>query len=61
MVQGTVHLTDGKTVIIMAEDMLSALKLATRKYYGKARKMDFKTVDFETDGETTIEVMETDG
>lgn len=45
MVHGTVHLDDGETVIIMAEDMLSALKLATKRYHGKARRMDFMTVD----------------
>lgn len=45
MVQGTLHLDDGETVIIVADDMLSALKMANDKYYGRTLKMDFKTVD----------------
>lgn len=44
MVRGTLHLDDGETVIIVADDMLSALKLANEKYYGRALKMDFKTI-----------------
>lgn len=50
MVQGTVHLIDGRTAIITADDMLAALKLATAKYHGKARRMDFKTVEVAEDG-----------
>lgn len=49
MVEGTLHLSDGKMVIIMADDMLSALKLANEKYYGKAKKMDFKTVEVDAE------------
>lgn len=49
MVQGTLHLDDGETVIIVADDMLSALKLANEKYYGKTRKMDFKTVEVDAE------------
>lgn len=45
MVEGTLHLSDGKTAVIMAEDMLTALKLANEKYWGKVRQMDFMTVD----------------
>lgn len=45
MVRGTLHLDDGETVIIVADDMLSALKLANDKYYGRALKMDFKTIE----------------
>lgn len=45
MVHGTVHLDDGETVVIMAEDMMTALKLANEKYWGKVRQMDFMTVD----------------
>lgn len=56
MVRGTLHLDDGETVIIVADDMLSALKLANDKYYGKALKMDFKTVEVmkENGGETNV-------
>ncbi len=45
MVHGTVHLDDGEIVIIMAEDMLSALKRATERYHGRAMRMDFKTIE----------------
>lgn len=45
MVHGTVHLDDGEIVIIMAEDMLSALKRATERYHGKALRMDFKMIE----------------
>ena len=45
MVQGTVHLDNGETVSIQAEDMLTALKLANEKYHGRARQIDFMTVD----------------
>lgn len=45
MVHGTVYLNDGETVIIMAEDMLSALKRATERYHGRALRMDFKTIE----------------
>lgn len=45
MVHGTVYLKDGETVIIMAEDMLTALKRATERYYGKALRVDFKTIE----------------
>lgn len=45
MVHGTVHLNDGEMVIIMAEDMLTALKRATERYHGKAVRMDFKTIE----------------
>ena len=45
MVHGTVHLDDGETAAIMAEDMLTALKMANEKYWGKVRQMDFMTVD----------------
>lgn len=44
MVHGTVHLDDGEIVIIMAEDMLTALKRATERYHGRAMRMDFKTM-----------------
>ena len=44
MVHGTVYLNDGETVIIMAEDMLTALKRATERYHGRALRMDFTTI-----------------
>lgn len=49
MVHGTVHLNDGETVIIMAEDMLTALKRATERYHGQAVRMDFKTVEVDAE------------
>lgn len=45
MVHGTVHLDDGEIVIIMAEDMLTALKMANEKYWNKVRRIEFATVD----------------
>lgn len=48
MVHGTVYLDDGETVIIQAEDMLTALKRAVEMYHGKARRMHFATVSRET-------------
>ena len=45
MVHGTVHLDNGETVILMAEDMLTALKMANEKYWSKVRRIEFATVD----------------
>ena len=45
MVEGTVYLSNGQTVTLYAEDMLTALKMATGTYHGLAKRMDFKTVE----------------
>lgn len=45
MVHGTVHLDNGETVILMAEDMLMALRMANEKYWNKVRRIEFATVD----------------
>lgn len=51
MVEGTVYLSNGQTVTLYAEDMLTALRIANGAYYGLATRMDFKTVEVSnTDG-----------
>lgn len=51
MVEGTVYLSSGQTVVLYAGDMLTALKMATGTYHGLAIRMDFKTMEVSnTDG-----------
>lgn len=47
MVQGIVHLSDGESVLIIADTMPDALKRATERYQEMAVKMDFWTVEDE--------------
>jgi hypothetical protein len=50
MVQATIDLKTGQTVTLYADDMLAALRIANAKYQGEARRMDFKTLEEEVEG-----------